>query len=53
MAAADRYAKIWRTTAIDKVGREAGRLAAQTASLIERSYQKALLGVATPVEAVI
>jgi glycosyl transferase, family 25 len=47
MAAADRYAKLRHTSALEKLGREGVRLAGQAASLIERGYQKAFLRVRT------
>jgi glycosyl transferase, family 25 len=47
MAAPARLAKLRSVTALEKFGRESLRLAGQTASLMERSYHKAFLGVRT------
>ena len=47
MAAADRYAKLRQTSALEKLGRESVRLAGQVAGLMERSYEKVFLRVQT------
>ena len=47
MAAADGSAPPRRASTIEKLGREGVRLASQAAGLVERTYQKAVLGLET------
>jgi hypothetical protein len=47
MAAADGSVTLRRSSTLEKLARESGRLAGQVADLMERSYQKAFLRVQT------